>query len=91
VPIKHVDGPGRVFGNPRVVGDYYERLPTLVKTREQVENLFTCLGVKITCWLIAEQNHRLVNHAARNGNPLLLPTGHLGGLVIQAIPKPHLG
>ena len=45
--------------------------------------------IKVSCRLVSQEQRRLIDQPARDGNALLLPTGKLIGMMVCAVRKTH--
>src|SRR5215472_6297157 len=85
-PVGEEDDPVGVAGGHRVVGDHDDRLAELAHApAEQVQDLRTGPGVEVAGRLVGEDDLRSADQRPRDGDPLLLPAGQLGG----AVPQPR--
>jgi hypothetical protein len=85
-PVGEEDDPVGVAGRHGVVGDHDDRLAELPDTAaEQIQHLRAGPGVEVPGGLVGEDDLRLPSQCPRDGDPLLLPAGQLGG----AVPQPR--
>jgi hypothetical protein len=62
------------------VGYHDQRCPGLpAASGKEIEYFSARLGIKIAGWFIRQDNRRLLNQRARNGDPLLFPAGKFMG------------
>ena len=57
---------------------------------EQVHNLYAGFGIQCAGRLVRQQNLRVVDKRTGNRHTLHLTAGHLVGLFVQLVAKPHL-
>lgn len=70
--ILNADDPLRFSGDFPIMGDEYDRMPLLIELLHDVHNLFACFAVKRAGRLVSEQNRRMADKSAGNGDALLL-------------------
>jgi hypothetical protein len=72
------------------VGHQHEGGPGLAIQRDQeIDHAAAGLGVEAAGGLVGEEDGRMVGKGAGHPHPLLLPTGELGRIVVQAVAQPH--
>ena len=84
------DDPAGIFhGQLRVVGHHNDELVP-GDLLQQVHDLYRGVRVQGAGRLVRHEDVRIVHQGAGNGYPLHLAAGHLVGLFVKLIPKPHL-
>ena len=68
---------------------YGDALP--VQFPQQRQDLLLAGGIQVTRGFVGEDDARPVDQGAGDGDALLLPAGQFVGLVVRALPQPHLG
>lgn len=72
------------------MGDHHDGLAVVVHAAPQEsEHLRAAAGVEVARWFIGENDRGPAGHRAGTRHTLLLATGQLAGLVIQARTQPH--
>ena len=86
VPVLHLDLPLAAPGEIRRVRDHDQGHSARALQIEQKVQNCRCIGaVEIAGWLIGENERRIVDDAARDGDSLTLPAGQLLGQVRGAV------
>src|SRR5689334_25085973 len=90
--VGETDDARSVLGDLRFVGDEYDCNASLrVEPLEDLHDLDARAAVEIAGWLIGEQDRRIVEQRARDGDALLLAAGELIRMVASAIGEADRG
>jgi len=82
----HVQHPVAAGGLSRIVGDQHEGcLVLLLPAEQKLNDLRARRFVEIAGWLVGDEDRRMGRERARDGDPLLLAAGQLGGIMVAAI------
>ena len=71
-----------------IVRDHDDRDALVVQRPEQLHDLCAGLAVQCAGRFVGEQNFRIIDNGARNGDTLTLTAGKLVGLEIHAVAEP---
>src|ERR1019366_2928203 len=85
---QHYDARG-VLGDVGLVGNHHDRTTLIVQTREKGHQLRGGPRVKITRWLVGQDERRVRAHGSRDCHPLLLATRQLIGKVMETVAESH--
>ena len=80
--VDHMKDTGGVLGEGWVVGDHNNSIAGLVNTVKFLHNSFGALCIETASRLIGENNFRIGDKGASNGDALLLTTGELVWIII---------
>ena len=88
-PVAHPQLPTRPGGDLVVVGDEHDGDPALgVEPFQDGHDLGAGAGVEVAGRLVGEQQRRVADERAGDGDPLLLTAGHLRGSMTEAMAQP---
>ena len=82
------DARGVLFGQLGIVRDHDDQA-VVCDFREQVHDLDARLGVERAGGLVGQQDLRVVDEGARDGDALHLPAGKLAGLLVHVLGQAH--
>src|SRR5690242_9350266 len=81
--VAHMHHAIEVRGGFRIMGDHDDGLAEFfIQLTEHLQHNFGILGIQVSGWLISEDNFRLVDDGAGDGNALLLASGEFRRLVM---------
>src|SRR5690242_8260632 len=76
-----------MFRNVGFMGDHYDRLALVIEFLKNLHDLLALSACQISSRLVRQDQHRVHYDRSSNGDTLLLPTGELVGIVVNAIAK----
>ena len=86
-PIQKADHPLGVLGNVVLVGDHDDGAPFAVQFGQQRHDLRPGFGIQVAGGFIRQDEHRIVDQGAGDGDPLRLPAGEFLRLMVDAVPQ----
>jgi hypothetical protein len=82
--ISHTDGTFGMGGNIMFVGDHHDGRALIVEFMQDVDDFNAGLRVQVASGFIGQDERWTIDQGTGYGDALLLPTGELVGVMVQA-------
>ena len=80
-----------VFGDIGFMGDQHNRVAFFMQVFHKPHDFAAGLRIQVAGGLVGQDNRRIINKGAGNGDALALSTGKFIGLVVHAFAQVHCG
>ena len=76
----------RMMRRPGIMGNHDDRFSEfLIQPLEEIHDLLSRVSIQVSRGLVGEEECRIGDNGSRNGNPLLLTSGELAGIMLHPV------